>query len=241
MSENLAAELDAIAERHEYLTGVNGRMMVHQMKLFNQWLVPGDVLELGPAEGLSTKQISANGRHIHVVDGSELMLEKVKRTVPDVSTHHATFESFTPPQAFNNIILGHVLEHVSNPSALVEKATAWLAPGGRLIASVPNAMSLHRQLGALTKLISAENEVTSTDKSIGHIRVFDPISFRSLFYLPALRIIHFGGFFIKLFSNRQLASLANRETIEGLMALGERYPDIAADIWIVCELRHSEE
>jgi SAM-dependent methyltransferase len=42
------------------------------------------------------------------------------------------------PGAFDAILFGDVLEHLENPAAALGRVRPWLAPGGVLIASVPN-------------------------------------------------------------------------------------------------------
>ena len=43
-----------------------------------------------------------------------------------------------PPGRFDAIVCGDILEHLRDPDRLLLKARAWLAPGGSLIASIPN-------------------------------------------------------------------------------------------------------
>jgi 2-polyprenyl-3-methyl-5-hydroxy-6-metoxy-1,4-benzoquinol methylase len=43
-----------------------------------------------------------------------------------------------PPSSFDAIICADVLEHIRDPGRLLTQARDWLAPGGRLIASIPN-------------------------------------------------------------------------------------------------------
>ncbi|HYK42457.1 MAG TPA: class I SAM-dependent methyltransferase, partial [Thermoanaerobaculia bacterium] len=42
------------------------------------------------------------------------------------------------PDAFDAILFGDVLEHLENPAAALHRVRPWLAPGGRVVASVPN-------------------------------------------------------------------------------------------------------
>jgi spore maturation protein CgeB/SAM-dependent methyltransferase len=39
--------------------------------------------------------------------------------------------------AFDTVVLGQIIEHLENPSAMLERAFAWLKPGGRLVLSAP--------------------------------------------------------------------------------------------------------
>ena len=40
-----------------------------------------------------------------------------------------------------------VLEHVADPRSILRNIMPALVPGGKLIATVPNALSLHRRIG----------------------------------------------------------------------------------------------
>jgi 2-polyprenyl-3-methyl-5-hydroxy-6-metoxy-1,4-benzoquinol methylase len=42
------------------------------------------------------------------------------------------------PGSFDAVVCGDVLEHMADPEAFLRKVRAWLAPGGVLVASVPN-------------------------------------------------------------------------------------------------------
>ncbi|NBR68254.1 MAG: methyltransferase domain-containing protein, partial [Actinobacteria bacterium] len=50
--------------------------------------------------------------------------------------------------------MGHVLEHVLDPLDAVQRAYAWLRPGGMVLAAVPNARSLHRQAAVSMGLLA---------------------------------------------------------------------------------------
>jgi 2-polyprenyl-3-methyl-5-hydroxy-6-metoxy-1,4-benzoquinol methylase len=143
------------------------------------------------------------------------------------------FEEFVPKRRFTNTVLGHVLEHVEDPDNIIQDCIEWLEPGGRIIAATPNADSLHRQLAVLSGLISNVHELTSTDISIGHRRVVNPQQLRSYFMDSRLHIDYVGGYYMKSFSNQQIEQIASKEVQKSLMVLGEKYFEIAADIYIV--------
>jgi len=51
---------------------------------------------------------------------------------------------------------GHVLEHVDDPVAVLRLVKSWLKPGGRVLAAVPNARSIHRQAAVIMGLLPYE-------------------------------------------------------------------------------------
>lgn len=71
---------------------------------------------------------------------------------------------------------------------------------------------------------------TSTN---GHRRVLNPETFRNAFLRAGLKIEVFGGYWMKPVSNAQIEASWTPEMIDAFMALGERYPDIAGEIYVV--------
>jgi hypothetical protein len=67
----------------------------------------------------------------------------------------------------------------------------------------------------------------------GHRRVFNPESFRRCFLAAGLAIEVFGGYWLKPVSNAQIEATWTSQMLEAFMQLGERYPDIAAEIYVV--------
>ena len=63
--------------------------------------------------------------------------------------------------------------------------------------------------------------------------VSSPESFRAQFTAAGLKVEHSGGYWIKPLSNAQTDEWFTDEMIDAFLALGERYPDIAAEIYVV--------
>ena len=57
------------------------------------------------------------------------------------------FASVSLSQQFDVVTLWHVLEHLADPIAALQRAASILRPGGRLVVSVPNNRSLQAKLG----------------------------------------------------------------------------------------------
>jgi 2-polyprenyl-3-methyl-5-hydroxy-6-metoxy-1,4-benzoquinol methylase len=51
------------------------------------------------------------------------------------------------PGSLDAVTLWHVLEHLDDPGAALERIAGWLAPGGALLVGVPNLASLQASLG----------------------------------------------------------------------------------------------
>ena len=69
--------------------------------------------------------------------------------------------------------------------------------------------------------------------------MFNPETFRNAFLQAGLEIKYFGGYWMKPVSNRQIEETWTPEMLEAFMQLGERYPDIAGEIYIVASFPQS--
>lgn len=229
-----SSRLEAIAADSWYTQEVNARMIRYCGEVFSRYWRGTSCLELGPAEGIMTEKLATTFPALTVVDGSEQFCSDLRRRFPAATVVRSLFEEFEPARRFDTIILGHVLEHVDDPVALLERVRDWINPaGGRLLAAVPNARSVHRQAAVTMGLMPHEFTLNTTDIHHGHRRVYDPERFRADFLAAGLRIEIFGGFFLKPLSNDQINADWKPELIDAFMALGERYPDIAAEIYVV--------
>ncbi len=225
--------LESIARDSWYKQGVNARTILYTTKVFARHWRPGNCLELGPAEGLATDQLVRVFSDLTVVDGAREFCDQIRQRHPGLKVVQALFEEFEPGRMFDNILLGHVLEHVADPVPLLQRVSTWLAPRGRIFASVPNARSIHRQIAVVMGLLPSEHTMNATDAHHGHRRVYDPESLRNDFRSAGLHIELFGGYWLKPVSNAQIDETWTPPMIDAAMEVGERYPDIAAEIYVI--------
>jgi 2-polyprenyl-3-methyl-5-hydroxy-6-metoxy-1,4-benzoquinol methylase len=227
------ARLEGIAAKSLYAAGVNADTVCYSFRIFERYLRGDSILEMGAAEGVMTALLASTGKTLTVVEGSRAFCEALSARFPTAQVVQSLFEDFAPDRRFDNIVLGHVLEHVEDPIRIVRDAATWLAPGGRILAAVPNSRSLHRQAAVLMGLLPAEEALNDLDLHHGHRRVFNPESFRNCFIAAGLDIEVFGGYWLKPVSNRQIEHDWTPDMLAAYMRLGERYPDIAAEIYVI--------
>ncbi len=104
------------------------------------WLAgraPSRVLDLGCSGGFLAEELRANGHHVTGVDVETIagVTERVDHFVV------ADLEAGIPDSVgtdFDVIIAADVIEHVRDPESLLAEMTKRLAPGGVIVASVPN-------------------------------------------------------------------------------------------------------
>ena len=232
--ENAERErIESIAGESWYARGVNGVMVGYSGEVFARHFRGGSCLELGPGEGVMTGLLDREFKSLTIVDGSARFCADLRERYPKAEVIQSMFEDFDTEALFDAIVLGHVLEHVIDPPALLRAAKGWLAPTGSIYAAVPNARSLHRQAAVMMGILGEEHELNEQDHHHGHRRVYDPESFRHDFIGAGLKIEIFGGFWIKPVANSQIESDWTEEMVRSFMELGERYPDIAAEIYVI--------
>jgi 2-polyprenyl-3-methyl-5-hydroxy-6-metoxy-1,4-benzoquinol methylase len=216
-----------------YADGPNARTARYSYGIFEKHMRPGSVLELGPAVGVVTELILKKHSDVTVVEGAPRFCEILKEKFPTIEVVNALFEDYSPRRTYENIIVGHVLEHVEEPVAILSKIKDWLSPAGRVLAASPNARSLHRQAAVIMGLLREEGGLNESDVKQGHRRVYDHKSFRADFLAAGLQIEAFGGYWLKPLSNSQIEAHWTEQMIAAFMHLGERYPEIAAEIYVV--------
>jgi 2-polyprenyl-3-methyl-5-hydroxy-6-metoxy-1,4-benzoquinol methylase len=234
--EDEFARLEQIASASRYAMGVNTDTIRYSFRVFSRYLRGKSILEMGPAEGVMTELLAATGKTLTLVDGSEVFCRSLASRFPAANVRHGLFETFVPDGTFDNIVLGHVLEHVDDPVAILARACDWLSPGGRVLAAVPNSRSIHRQAAVLMGLLPHEAALNESDIAHGHRRVFNPESFHACFRGAGLAIVHSGGYWLKPLSNAQIEATWTPAMLGTFMELGERYPDIAGEIYVIAGL-----
>lgn len=233
MSNEKLAQLEAISRNSLYSCGVMSPAIEYCFRILKRYLHGDLVLELGPAEGVMTELLAKTNKNLTVVEGSSIFCESLRHRFPTIHVVHALFEDFEPDEKYDVIVLGHVLEHVQDPETILSRARNWLKSEGRIFAAVPNARSLHRQAAVIMDLLPQEDALNDKDRHHGHRTVFNPESFRAAFTRAGLAIEVFGGYWLKPLSNSQIENTWTPSMIEAFMQLGERYPDIAGEIYVV--------
>lgn len=216
-----------------YSDGVMAKTTSYCGKVFRRYMRPGSVLELGPAEGVMTDLLIPFFDDYTVVDGADFFVESIKKRHPNIKGYASLFEDFNTEKKFDNIVLGHVLEHVENPVNILRTCSNWLAKGGYVLAAVPNANSIHRQAAVLMRLLEHEKQLNATDEMNGHRRVYDMDTLKTDFLNAGYKIVESGGYWLKPLSNGQINEYWNDEMIQAFLRLGEKYPEIAGEIFIV--------
>jgi trans-aconitate methyltransferase len=198
---------------------------------------PGRALELGTGDGESTSHIAGKFDELHVVDGSSRQLDAVRARFPNVRAHCSLFEAFEPQVRFSTIFMTHILEHLDEPQRLLVRAALWLEDDGRVMISVPNALSLHRLAGVKMGMLPSPYALNEQDVLLGHRRVYDKTSMLALIDSTPFEVVHFTGLMLKPLSNRQIERDWSPELIEAYFQLGFDFPELCSEIIFILEKR----
>lgn len=237
-----ASALDAYARRY-YLSGT---VEDHDIEDLQQELSIdvlagavegcGRVLELGYGMGRTTRELRRRGVDLEVLEGSPLLAATAREAQPDLVVHEGLFETWTPPaEPFDAILAPHVLEHVEDPRALLHRLHGWLVPGGRLVAVVPNAESLHRRLAVRMALQERLDTLSPRDHLVGHRRVYTLDGLRADVESAGLRCRDELGWFLKTLPNGMMLDFP-APLLHALFTISDELePRMLANIGVVAE------
>jgi SAM-dependent methyltransferase len=107
---------------------------------------PARMVEVGSGQGRFIVAARAAGYRIRGLEPSRRSVEVAAEH--GIELEHAGLED-APVEAggVDGVALWHVLEHLDDPRAALERIGGWLRPGGVLLVGVPNLASLQARIG----------------------------------------------------------------------------------------------
>jgi 2-polyprenyl-3-methyl-5-hydroxy-6-metoxy-1,4-benzoquinol methylase len=109
------------------------------------------VLELGAASGHMTRALSSQGCTVTAVEYDPEAARDLKEHAAEVvvgDLNSATLLDELRPE-FDVVLAGDVLEHLLEPQAVLDRVTRLLAPGGRVVVSLPHVGHVDVRLALL--------------------------------------------------------------------------------------------
>jgi len=212
------------------------------LRSFQPFFRTGNCLELGSFKGSFTRLLLPHFEDLTCVEASDEAIESARNQLGDrVTFVNARFESARLPAKYDNVVLTHVLEHLDDPVAILARINGeWLSPDGRLFLVCPNANAPSRQIAVAMGLISHNAAVTPEEATHGHRITYSMDTLEHDAAAAGLRVVHRSGIFFKALANFQWDKLLKTDIVskgylEGCYKLGQRYPDLCASIFLVCE------
>lgn len=203
-------------------------------------LPPGSLLELGAGFGVWTERLlAARPWPVTTVEGvPELLAEIDKRITVEAGRARWTpvvsmFEDFKPPQRFDVVLMGFVLDHLANPGDLLRKAREeWLVPGGKLVVLVSNSTSLHRRLAVIMGKAGHCGELGPANHLMAHQYSFSVPEMERLVSEAGFRLAGRSGLLCKSLPNALLTTCSD-EQLRALVRLGAELPMEFAAIMMI--------
>jgi SAM-dependent methyltransferase len=137
------------------------------------------------------------------------------------------------PEGYDAVLLSGLLHETTEPQGLLEAAVGLTRSGGALLVNVPNARSMHRLLAVEMGLIERPDALSQRNQELGQSFVYDRDSLVELIERVGLVEPQFSGYMLKLFTNdqmRQVIEMFGEQMVEGLIGLGHRFAEHAAEI-----------
>ena len=236
--ENLDTTLDAYDEH-----------FVLDNKLMLEWypsrvidVARGDsMLELGLGHGFSTASFAQHFKRYVVVEGSQKMIDRFNNRfgTENIEIVCSYFENFATEEAFDNIMMGFILEHVKDPGLILKRFGEYLKPHGSVFITVPNCESLHRRFGQAAGMLKNLTALSQADHDFGHRRYFSIDTLTKLVTASGFEVAHAEGIFLKPITTGQIEDLGLPDTtLQAMLKVGIDYPELCNAILL--EARKSD-
>lgn len=191
------------------------------------------LLELGLGHGITTGVFELHFKRHVVVDASSAVIKNFRQRFPDskVEIAESYFETFDTAERFDVVVFGYILEHVDDPIRILKHFRNFLAPGGRMFVTVPNAEVLNRRLGHLAGLLPDMQQLSDHDLLLGHKRYYTVESLRKDIQQAGYTIRRLEGIYLKPLTTSQMISLnLDDAVIQALCLAAIDYPELSCGI-----------
>lgn len=217
-----------------------------QLKWYPQRIVrfsrgASSLLELGLGHGITASVFEQHFKRHVVIDASPAVIANFRQRFPQskVEIAESYFEKFDTTERFDVIVFGYILEHVDDPVLILRHFRQFLAPGGRMFVTVPNAEVLNRRLGHLAGMLPDMQQLSEHDLLLGHKRYYTVESLRQDIKQAGYEIVRMEGIYLKPLTTSQMISLnLDEKIIEALCLAAIDYPELSCGILAELSLAH---
>ncbi len=105
----------------------------------------GRLLDVGCSGGVLLQEARSRGWEVTGLEPSSSGVNSARQRLGPVVVQ-GTVEEFTPDQPLDVVTMTHVVEHLSDPLAAMQRVHGFLRPGGLVFLSTPNRVSLRARL-----------------------------------------------------------------------------------------------
>lgn len=183
---------------------VRNRALKSKLKLINSLGNKGKILDAGCAVGAFLEVCQKDNWQIAGIEPDKSARGIAEKTL-DIEIQESIIEASFTEDSFQIITLWHVLEHIHELDASIEKVKKWLAPKGSLLIAVPNANAYERNIFG---------EFWAAYDVPRHLYHFTPQTFEKLMIKHKLKVteqfpMFYDSYYISLLSQRYQKGKAN--------------------------------
>lgn len=213
--------------------GFNKVLVRYRNKLLEDYLsTDKKILEIGGAEGLCTEYLSSKTQNLVVLEPVNILATNLMNKFPEISIRCTILEEFESKDKFDLIVAFNVLEHVENDLKFLECARNFMDKDSKFILTVPNALSIHRQLGNFLGKMKHPMGLTETDLLVGHRRYYYWNLLKLILEKSRFKVEMWTGVIYKPFPNDIMLQLPD-EYYDALHSLGRCHPRYGAELFVV--------
>lgn len=191
------------------------------------------LLELGLGHGISTEMFNQHFERHVVLDASTAVIENFAKLYPDCHPDiiNTYFEDFESDERFDVIVFGYILEHVDDPVQILSLFEPFLAPGGKMFVTVPNAEVLNRRLGHLAGMLPDMTELSEHDLLLGHKRYYTVETLTADIQEAGYDVVELEGIYLKAITTEQALRLNFDEKIlDAFCEVAIGYPELSCGL-----------
>jgi 2-polyprenyl-3-methyl-5-hydroxy-6-metoxy-1,4-benzoquinol methylase len=242
------ADINNIAEWYDSPSGFTKewpnlykKLISYRYNAIKPYLKGKNILEIGFANGDMTQYLFNHFEEVVGLEGGKPFIEKINKRFPEqyksgqFKIIHALVENFKSEQEYDVVLMSHVLEHLDNPIEILRKLKKFVKKNGVILILVPNANSLHRQVGVKMNMLRKVDELNEQDKKLGHKRVYTWNTLKNQIIKADLKILKLKGYFLKPLANSQIEKWFTEKMIDAFYELGNEYQEISLEILVVCQ------
>jgi len=209
----------------------------YEYKKINNYFIGDNVLEIGSANHCLTTNILLHwSKKLTTVDQTD-SFEEIRKKYSHFKSIICKWEELEiEDEKFSDIVFTHGLEHIENRIEVIFKLKNFLADNGRMHIVVPNALSLHRLIGAEMGLLDSPYDFTEADIRSNHVIVYDFNLLKKDIKAANLNILCMEGIQLKPMTDFQLSSFP-REYFDALDSISYLFNEYCSEIY-ACAIKN---
>lgn len=229
--------LDKFAEDYYNNESIKDRWLENLIQIqavpkIMQYINKGErVIEMGFGDGVMTPEFIKYAINQDIIEGSGILAKRARERFPSLNIINSMFEDFVPEEPYDVVLSFHVLEHVDDVPSLLKRVRNWLKKDGKIIAIVPNAESIHRQLSVIMGIQDKIDDLSPRDGLVGHLRVYTLDNFKKDFESAGFKVEGEFGNFIKTVPNSMMLDYPD-DLLKAMCSLNVLPPSLLANIGV---------